>query len=314
MALRSMTGIGQASLPLEWEGRSWTLSVELRSLNSRFLECQIKSPVDAMTERRLQQQLSAALGRGRVDLRLEWQRHSDASDEECEVDEAQLRSLLGRLATIDRIAQSQWMSLAPVNAVELWRELRSSQKNPRESQVGPIDSPQGKALLERAVALALEGLLTMRSEEGHSLSCQIREEAGGLADCLTKVQGLRRSLQGLLNERLQERLATILGGVQGERVAEFGEGRVAQELAVLLARADVQEELIRIEAHLGQVSEILDEEAQAGQGKRLAFICQELVREWSTLGAKIPYPEASAVVVAAKTHIERIREQAQNVE
>lgn len=311
MALRSMTGVGQASLPFEWEGRSWTLSVELRSLNSRFLECQIKSPVDAMTERRLQQLLSGALGRGRVDLRLEWQAQSEASGESEDVDEARLRALLGRLATIDRIAQSQWMSLAPVNAVDLWRELRGSQNSPQIKQAGPHESPQGKALVEKAVELALDGLLAMRGEEGETLSSQIRADAKGLADCRAKVQELRKSLQGELQQRLQDRLTALLAE---ERVADLGEARVAQELAVLLARGDVQEELIRIEAHLGQVSEILDEDAQAGQGKRLAFICQELVREWSTLGAKIPYPEASAIVVAAKTHIERIREQAQNVE
>lgn len=318
MPIRSMTGVGQAQVPIAPHevgdaAHSGQLDVELRSINSRFLECAIKAPVTAVHEQALQRRLAARLGRGRVELRMNLSTGGNAQASES----SRLRELLKELAQIDTQAQSHWMQLAPVNALEIRRELRKMLSEGGASGdplTSLFEQASAREQIGAAVDQALDRLVLMREQEGARLAAQIEREVQELRLCSTQVQERRLALIPEWQARLQERMTSILQGPNGARVHEVGEARVAQELAVLLARADVEEELIRIDAHLHQVSEILDETPQVGQGKRLNFLCQELGREWSTLGAKVSDSSAGAVVVTAKTHIERIREQAQNVE
>lgn len=320
MPLRSMTGVGQVTLPVSLtqggQARTASLEVELRSVNSRFLECIVKTPLKALQERELQRRVNGALGRGRVEVRMGL--HQDAGsddDPEKRIDEARLRALLEDLASIDRTASSHWMQLAPVNALEILRELRVSRGAAPATGISEFwEDAQSGSSVDDALSQALAKLVGMRETEGKHLEAQIREESAVLRQCLQDIEARREAMVPQIEQRLRERLNAVLGGPEGDRVHEVGEARVAQELAVVLGRADVQEELIRIDAHLLQVHEILDEYPNVGQGKRLNFLCQELGREWSTVGAKFSDAEASALIVSAKSSIERIREQAQNVE
>lgn len=318
MALRSMTGVGQVTLPLELPGRTLSVDVELRSVNSRFLECLIKTPLCALHERAAQAQVAKALGRGRVELRLGVHQDELAQSQGAKISQARMRSVFADIEAIEASARSQGLDLAPVSALEIYRLAK---EDPEGSAARPSElletlwkTPQTRSALEQALAQALSKLVEMRECEGASLAAQIHQEAQGLSGCLEQVEAVREAMAPQMQARLQERLTQLLGAPCADRVQEVGPERIAAELAVLMARADVQEELVRIAAHLRQVFEILDEASNVGQGKRLNFLCQELGREWSTVGAKLADPAAGKIIVAAKSYIERIREQAQNVE
>lgn len=313
-----MTGVGQVTLPLTLSKKTVCVDVELRSVNSRFLETIIKTPLSALHERSVQAQVAKVVGRGRVELRLSMHRDESTAQACSTVDQGRMRSILAQLAEIEQSAAGQGRQLALVSAVDLLKLLQSASSGPTQSSGELLEQlwrdPQTRPALDGAVQAALAKLVQMRDIEGASLAEQIQQEAQGLSSCLAEVEAVRTSMAAQMQARLQERVSQLLGGPFAERLQEVGHARIAAELAVLMARADVQEELVRIAAHLRQVVEILDETNNVGQGKRLNFLCQELGREWSTVGAKLSDPAASKIIVTAKSHIERIREQAQNVE
>jgi uncharacterized protein (TIGR00255 family) len=151
----------------------------------------------------------------------------------------------------------------------------------------------------------------MREQEGRALTAAL----AGLAD---ELEGHARELRRLLDgeaERLQDRLAERIAGLCARAgVSPPAPERLAQEVALLVARGDIEEELARLASHLAQWRGVLAAPAQPGQGKTLDFLSQELFREITTVGSKITSHAGSAVVIAAKGAVERMREQVQNVE
>lgn len=311
--------MGQVTLPLAMSGKAVSVDLELRSVNSRFLECLLKTPLSALHERSVQMQVAKVVGRGRVEIRLAIHQDKAGASSRPIADDDRMRALFEDLQLIEQSARTQGVSLGAISALEIYRTLQSP-----SGQLGPTSpsevldalwrDPETRKDLDGALQQALDQLVSMRDTEGACLAEQIRQEAQGIASCLVQVEGVRQAMGPQIQARMQERIAQLLGGPESDRVQEVGQARIAQEIAVLLARADVQEELVRIAAHLRQVDEILDEASNVGQGKRLNFLCQELGREWTTVGAKLADPAAGKIIVTAKSHIERIREQAQNVE
>lgn len=318
MPVRSMTGVGQVTLPLSLSETTASLDIELRSVNSRFFECLFKTSLNASLETVLQKRIAEGIGRGRVEVRIGLQASTPGSS--ADTHNPRLAQLVQELLEVQRFAQAKGLELGSVSALDLRKELRNEDRSAQSLSLQEAlgkEFPDAKLVdeaLHKGLDRAMLGLLKMRENEGARLEAQIRDETAGLLECLQEIRALAQSMVPELQARLEQRVHCLLEGPDGERVHEVGQARLAQELAVLMARGDVQEELIRIEAHLHQVSEILDETPTVGQGKRLNFMCQELGREWSTVGAKFGQAQGSALVIAAKTHIERIREQAQNVE
>jgi uncharacterized protein (TIGR00255 family) len=294
VALRSMTGFGAAER--SWEGHG-KVSVEARSVNARFLEIKVRQPHGAAIEHRVRDAVQARLGRGRIDvaIRLEGAR-------------TQLESLPGLLETlgeIESVAASSGVELLKPNALEILRFMMSS------SSKGE-GTPQPPAFLDELVAEALDELCGMRAQEGQALEANL----GSLLDELeTQLGRVRATLEGE-QARLSEQLGARIEKVQSQlgEVGRVDPLRLAQEVAILVARADIAEELSRIESHLAQAREVIAAPASKGQGKTLDFLAQELMREFTTTGAKLSSHEGGRVVIEAKGTIERIREQTQNVE
>jgi uncharacterized protein (TIGR00255 family) len=162
-------------------------------------------------------------------------------------------------------------------------------------------------LVSRCLDDALDALDGMRRSEGAALAADMRAECGrirGLAACI------RDRAPGLVEEhhrRLQQRVARLLEP-QG---APVGPADLAREVALIADRSDIAEELVRLESHLDQFDRLLDEETP---GRALDFLSQELAREANTVASKSPDVAIAHAVVAIKTGIERLREQAQNIE
>ena len=156
---------------------------------------------------------------------------------------------------------------------------------------------------------ALDGLLTMRDSEGATLARDLGQRLAHLGQLAASLRSEAGSAPEDAERRLRERLARLLAS---GKVA-VDEGRLAQEVALLADRMDVTEELVRVESHLRQLDELMQ---QAGQpvGRRLDFLVQELGREFNTVASKSQSAEIARLVVEAKAELEKVREQVQNIE
>lgn len=316
--LHSMTGFGTARRHFVADDGPWSVEVELRSVNARFLELKLRQPFGGKAEPALRRRLEGALGRGRVELSVHLRRGDGAAvgaDDplagplaELGIDPARLAATLAAAAQLCAAAKDrQQLEVLPPTAVEVLRFCQSSPKSGPSSERAPAAPP----CLDEAVAQALDELLAFRSREGEALD----EALATLADELeAKVAALTATLPPE-HDRLAERVRTRIEELRTRLGADAVDAqRLAQEVAVLVARGDIAEELARIASHLVQMREVLAAPAAAGQGKTLEFVAQELLREVTTIGSKITSHEGSRIVIEAKGTLERIREQVQNVE
>lgn len=286
-----------------------SVHVELRSVNARFLELKLRQPFGAAVDHELRTRLGARLGRGRVELAVALRRVTEeaAGLARLGVDPTALGEVLDAVADLQRAASNK-LELSPPTALEILRFLQVSGRAHAGSGEAPETPPP---FLFDVVDEALAQLCAFRDREGAALCDALGELVQTLA---AHTMALRRDL-GPQEEALAERLTHRLHEL-AQRVAASGldPDRVAQEVAVLLSRGDVAEELARIDSHLAQAREVLAQDAAPGQGKTLEFLAQELFREITTIGSKIGSHAGSRIVIEAKGTIERIREQVCNVE
>ncbi len=304
-----MTGFGVATRTIDVGGQAHVLGVELRAVNQRFLEIKLRQPFGAAAEHDLRRAIEARLGRGRVDVMVHMQvaGAAGAVADAGELDRGRLAEVLDQIQDVMTLASSMKVELGPVNALDLLRFV-SHNRTPSITSEAPPEAPRELAAL---LAEAISALADMRDREGRALT----EVLVTLANELES-QGatLRASLAGeaeRLQDRLAERITALCDRVD---MSPLSAERVAQEVAVLVSRGDIEEELARLASHIAQLRGVLAAPAQTGQGKTLDFLSQELFREITTIGSKITSHSGSAVVIAAKATVERMREQVQNVE
>jgi len=300
-----MTGFGATSCVTEIAGQPMRLGVELRSVNQRFLEVKIRQPFGAAAEHALRRKIEARLRRGRVDVYV----HLQAALGAAALGPAELERVAEVLAQARQIeVHAQHIgsgALAPFTALDVLRLLAARSVGTGEA---PTSAPSE---LDGLVDLALDGLCSMREQEGAALETALRDLAATLQGHTAALQSARAGESERLLTRLRERVSALC---EKAGVSPPPPERLAQEVAALVQRGDIEEELARIDSHLGQLRTTLDAPAQVGQGKVLDFLAQELFRELTTIGSKITSHAGSALVIAAKGDVERIREQVQNVE
>lgn len=309
MPIRSMTGFGVADR--SWPERGVRVRVELRSVNSRFLEIKLRQPFGVAVEHDLRRAIEARLGRGRVDLAIRIEGAGEVAEDPLialGIDRDRIAPVLAALATLADAAYQASFQVSHPTSLELLRFLISPGSS-KHTAVEP--SEVAPPFLAELLDEALARLTSMRETEGQAL-------AGTLTALLDELAGqVRRAEQSLVGEgqrihdQLVERCNALLARVDAGAVDRE---RLAQELALLVVRGDVSEELARIASHLEQARTLLSAPAETGQGKTLDFLSQELLREVTTIGSKITSHAGSALVIEAKRTIERIREQVQNVE
>ena len=145
--------------------------------------------------------------------------------------------------------------------------------------------------------------------EGKHLVKQCSHYVETLNDLVKKMQGLRGEFTAQAKENLEAKLQTLLGSTG----ITLDSGRLMQEVAILIERTDIEEELVRLQEHLQHVKKLLNEKKET-IGKKLDFYAQELLREVNTMGSKCSSAKITEIVVAAKNTIEQLREQIQNLE
>lgn len=309
MPIRSMTGFGVADR--SWPERGVRVRVELRSVNSRFLEIKLRQPFGVAVEHELRRAVEARLGRGRVDVSVRIEGAGEVADDPLVaigIDRARIESVLAALGTLVDAAYQASFQVSHPTSLDLLRFLISP-GSAKPSAAESID--QAPEFLVELVDEALGRLASMREAEGEALRATL---AKLLDELEAQVGEAERSLVGE-RERLHDQLVERCDAVLARAAAgSLDRDRLAQEIALLVVRGDVSEELARIASHLGQARKLLAAPAEVGQGKTLDFLSQELNREVTTIGSKITSHAGSAVVIAAKGTIDRIREQVQNVE
>ncbi len=298
MSCASMTGFGRAQGTLS---ERLAAAVVVRSVNHRFLDLQVRvnlreelPEVEAM----VRSVVSERVNRGRVAVQINLDRLSPAPSRVL-VDVEGVRAVLARLAEIG--PPGGGTAAASVGDVLMIPGLVSV-----SSEGLLLDDAEGGVLVEM-IAEAVDALVDMRHREAGALEAQIREELDLVEQFVAWLEPQAAELREQLYARLQVRISELVGGT-----VELDGDRVLQEAAQLADRADVAEELVRLRGHLEQFRRRL---AGGGVvGRSLDFLCQEVHRELNTLGSKLREVGLAERLVDAKTAVERIREQVQNLE
>ena len=283
-----MTGFAAASADTP-RGR---LSVELRSVNARFLDLQFRIADELRAaEPLLRELMQARLARGKVD---------------CRVFLADDASGIGARLSVEAIARLRELSAQVLKEMPQAAPLRVGDvlRWPGVIVESPLDEEKTHRLAAEVCARALEELVASRSREGAKLAAALAERVAAMRRRVDEVAPLVPQSLATYQARLAERLREALGSADDDRVRA--------ELAVFASKSDVDEELTRLNAHLAEVERTLQRGGAAG--KRLDFLAQELNREANTLASKAASQELSDCALELKLLVEQMREQVQNIE
>jgi len=311
VAVYSMTGFGAAHVQSTGEGHG-TMStaaaslpaaaggvgVELRSVNGRFLDLSLRLPDEFRgLEPALRDLVGAAVRRGKIELRLTSTRDADTGWSQPQPEQLQ------RLAELESAVLRHLPQARPLSVTEVLNGCRATTAAQRLDDTA-LDAAR------RAVAALREA----REREGERLVAILRERIAHLRELATQAAPLvpavvQRQQQRFL-ERWREALAAA--GANSSVSPEALQERALNEAAAYALRIDVAEELARLNAHLDEISRLLN--AGGELGKRLDFLIQELHREANTLGSKSSALELTNISVEMKVAIEQMREQVQNIE
>jgi uncharacterized protein (TIGR00255 family) len=288
-----MTGYGRAATAADQTGASPRFVVELRSVNHRGFDIKVRSDrPDGFCDGEISRTVRGAVERGTVTVAVREEKTGTAS---LDVDRIRttyhaldrMRAELGLpapldLAVVAKIAAGNGPGEIQLRGEEMW------------------------VLLRPVLEAALAELVETRSREGDVLRGDLAERVARLSEIVDQVQTAVAPVPARFTRRLEERLAAL------RDTPGFDQGRVAQEVALMAERLDVTEELVRLRAHLTHLGTLLD--AQGSVGRKLDFVIQEIGREINTVGSKAQDATVAAQVIEGKAELEKIREQAQNIE
>jgi uncharacterized protein (TIGR00255 family) len=274
----------------EATGPTGTLSCELRSVNHRYLEISPRLPEELRGyESLLRERIEGVLSRGKVDVTI---RRVGARSDALQVDVA----LLARLAQ----AHTDMAAHFPGLHAEFTELLRY----PGVLQQAEVDPDTQKAAVLDVVDRALAALSDTRFREGDKLADVLRDRLDSIEHVLRDVREWAPDIRATLRSKLEARLADLKQGADPERLE--------QELLLQITRADVDEELDRLNAHVSEARRVLS--LQEPVGRRLDFLMQEFNREANTLGSKSVDQRSTNAAIELKVLIEQMREQVQNIE
>lgn len=290
--MHSMTGYGRG----EASNGDVTVVVEMKSVNNRFRDINLRVPREyLLLEPRLIATVRDRVQRGRIDLFV--RRSAVESGQTVEADpvlaERYLRAMREVAQRLQRLDE-------PIPLTFVLEQPGVLQ--PADPETDPTSEWN---LLETAVEAALTDFLDMRASEGGALQADLRSHLDQMQRLWADVQAAADGVNARLKQKLEERVQRLLGD-------RIDPGRLAQEAAILADKADISEELARILSHCRQFSDALG--ADEPTGRKLEFLVQELNREINTVGSKAAEHPIAAKVVDMKSVLERMKEQAANVE
>ena len=288
-----MTGYGRAVQTID--GRE--ITVELRSVNNRYLDCTVKLPrMFSFAEDSVKNRVKAAVSRGKVDVYIGVNAVQTA-DVQVAVNRPVLESYLAALRQIE----TEYGVRDDVTVMSLARlpDVFSVEKTQEDEQ----------KLTQDILSVAEEAISrynAMRETEGAALEADLRSRAATILERVTLVEQRSPATVAEYRERLRQKMQEVLQNTA------IDEGRILQEAAIYADRIAVDEETVRLRSHLAQLGDMLTKGGAIG--RKLDFLLQELNRETNTIGSKCNDLELSNIVVDMKAELEKIREQTQNIE
>ncbi len=293
MAVQSMTGYGKA----EAVGAGYSVTVELKSVNNRFLEFQIRASKSILhLEPKLKQELGKHLSRGSVTCHVQYDSEGPGGGG-LALNEPVFRAY----SAVIKDAQARLGTPTTLDIADLLKipDMVTSSEA----------SESGETSMERILPVfdrACRELVAMRENEGRVLGADLETRIRGFFPGLEKVKSLVPVRQQEYIAKMRARVQELIGD------AALAEDRMITEISIMAEKLDVTEEIVRLEAHLHHFLETLA--THKGPGKRLGFLLQEMLREVNTLGTKSQFSDMQHLCVGWKEELEIIREQIQNIE
>ena len=292
--MRSMTGFGRADI--EYNGD--TISVELSSVNHRFLDCSVRmpsawSPLDAVVKEAVREQLS----RGKVNVSINRRRGTGTQSQSILFDADIARQyMVASKQLAEMLGSMESLSLNVLARLEgVFRQEEAEE-----------DLEKVREMLSRILADALGKLNAMRTTEGAALTQELTYRITLMREALDTIEKRLPELNGVYEQRLRTRIEELKGDTA------LTEDRIAMEIAFMADKGDVTEEVVRLKTHFDHATDLFARNEPVG--RELTFLAQELQREVNTLGSKIRDSEITKEVLRMKSELERLREQVQNIE
>lgn len=288
-----MTGFGAASAPLE----SGSIRVEISGVNRKQAEISISMPRPwAEFETALRNMASQAVSRGRVQINIS-KEQGDTPKTELSINKDKLTTLQVQLPKLQgKLGKDVSVSLESLMRLGILEECQEEEQS--LASIWPT--------VEACVKEALSKFVTMRNEEGDNLKADLIARIEKIRVCKTALAERSPSIAAIHRDNLLKRLGEIGLPLPAD------DERIIKEIALFADRCDVSEEMTRLDSHLDQFCKMCEKDESLGRS--LDFLCQEIFRELNTTGSKANDAELAQVVVTAKTELEKIREQVQNVE
>ena len=288
-----MTGYGRAVETVN--GREFT--VELRSVNNRYLDCTVKMPRSlSFAEEAVKQAVKQAVSRGKVDVYISVKSET-ADDTKITLNTAVLEGYLAAMRQM--VTDFGVKDDISVSTVSRLPEVFSVEKP-------EVDEEQLKADLLSVVAKALDGYNAMRETEGKALDADLRSRGNTILELVANVEAGNGQTVIDYRTRLENKIREVLANTS------IDESRILTEAAIFADKVAVDEETVRLRSHLKQMNAMLD--AGGAMGRKLDFLLQEMNREANTIGSKCSDVNLARIVVDIKAELEKIREQTQNIE
>ena len=291
--IKSMTGYGRAVQTVG--GREFT--VEIRSVNNRYLDCSVKLPrMVSFAEDSVKQAVKAAISRGKVDVYITIK--SDAEvDTKITLNTAILEGYLSAMRQM--VSEHGVRDDISVSTVSRLPDIFTVEKP-------EVDEEALKNDLLQVVSAALESYDAFRTAEGAALDADLRKRGNTILEYVSQVEAGNGQTVIDYRARLYNKLKEVLGNTN------IDESRILTEAAIFADKVAVDEETVRLRSHLEQMNNMLT--AGGAMGRKLDFLLQEMNREANTIGSKCTDVRLARIVVDIKAELEKIREQTQNIE
>ena len=291
--IKSMTGYGRSVQTVN--GREFT--VEIRSVNNRYLDCTVKLPKAlSFAEDAVKQAVKQAVSRGKVDVFITM-RSEGGSEAKVTLNPTMVE---GYLAAMNEMAEKYGITNdVSVSVIARMPDVFTIEKP-------EVDEEQLKGDLLAVVCAALEGYNTMRTAEGAALDADLRSRGETILGLVAQVEAGNGQTVIDYRTRLENKIREVLANTS------IDENRILTEAAIFADKVAVDEETVRLRSHLKQMNAMLD--AGGAMGRKLDFLLQEMNREANTIGSKCSDVNLARIVVDIKAELEKIREQTQNIE
>ena len=291
MPIQSMTGFGKG----ESESDNYIVSVEMKTVNNRFKDVRFKmGSIFNALEIKLKKKIEAKFSRGSFEVYVNYKKNNTTTKSVADLDKNKIAAFVSDLKEVsDKIGVA--MNFGPTDF------LRNDFYMDDESK-----EEQLEGLLMSAFDQAIDKLEQSRIEEGTKLIQKLQEHKENYTNHYSKIPPLKETYQGAVREKLNKRFENELKGTA------IDEPRYLQEVIYYMEKLDIDEEITRIDVHLEKLNSLFSSKGEVG--RQIDFLVQELNRETNTIGSKSGSSDISENVVQMKVQLEKIREQALNLE